>query len=97
MATAQVVVAQVPVPFAGAQGTAQAPQFVVVVSGASQPSVGLALQLPKLPVQAPSVQTPPGQVSVAFARSQSVPQPPQLPSVLSGVSQPLDGSPSQLP
>ena len=42
-------------------------------------------------------QLPLAHVAVAFARLHPTPQPPQLVSVLSGVSQPFDTTPSQLP
>jgi hypothetical protein len=45
----------------------------------------------------PSVQVPVEHDSLAFARSQTAAQPPQLVSVLSPVSQPLAELPSQLP
>jgi hypothetical protein len=54
-------------------------------------------QLPQPALHVPSVQVPVGHVSLALARSQSAPQPPQLASVYTDVSQPFDAIPSQLP
>src|SRR4029079_6708467 len=63
----------------------------------SQPLAALVSQLPKPALQVPSVQLPPGQVSLAFARSHSTPQLPQLAVVVSEVSQPFPVLPSQSP
>ena len=81
--------------FAGLQPTPQPAQLLSVVSGASQPSPGPLLQLPKPGSHAPSVQLPLPHASAAFARLQLTPHPPQLVSVVVGVSQPLLGSESQ--
>jgi hypothetical protein len=83
-------------PLAFVQLVTQLPQLLVVVSDVSQPLAELPSQLPQPELQVPSVQTPPTQLSLALARSQTLPQPPQLDSVLVLVSQPLFGLPSQL-
>src|SRR5690349_6575935 len=75
----------------------QPPQLLLVLSGASQPLAGLLSQLPRPALQAPSVHCPPGHDSLALARSQTTPQPPQFAVVSSGVSHPLFGLPSQSP
>src|SRR5262249_18270351 len=79
------------------QTVPQAPQLATVVFRfASQPLDGSLSQLPKPALHVPSVHTPPGQVSVAFARLHTAPQPPQLLRVVVLVSQPFAGFPSQL-
>jgi hypothetical protein len=63
---------------------------------ASQPSTLMPLQLLKFVLQAPSVHAPAVQAAAALVKLQTTPQPPQLLVVLSAVSQPLAGLPSQL-
>jgi hypothetical protein len=70
---------------------------VLVCVFTSQPSAGMLLQLPNPELHVPSVQLPVEHDSLAFARLHAVPQPPQLVSVLSVVSQPLPPLPSQSP
>jgi hypothetical protein len=62
----------------------------------SQPLASLLSQLSKPPLHDAIWQLPVAQVALALARVQGTPQPPQLLFVLSGVSQPLLGLPSQL-
>jgi hypothetical protein len=86
------------VPLTVLHAAPQAPQCAVLVCVLiSQPSPDSPLQLPKPELQVPSVQVPVAQDSDAFARSQSVPQPPQLLRLVSIVSQPLPELPSQSP
>ena len=92
-----VPVAQLPDAFAGVQAAPHEPQFASVLSEASQPLSGSVSQLAKPASQTPSVHVPPGHDSVALARSQLTPQPPQFVSEVSAVSQPFDASASQLP
>jgi hypothetical protein len=75
----------------------QPPQFERVLSGVSQPFMGLPSQLPKPALQLAIPQVPAVHVPVAFAGAHLMPQPPQFERVLSGVSQPFMGLPSQLP
>lgn len=75
----------------------QAPQFDVVVSAVSQPSAAAPLQLPQPELQEVTAQAPVAQVSVVFGRSQAAPHAPQFASVVSDVSHPLLGLPSQSP
>jgi hypothetical protein len=78
-------------------GALQEPQWVRLVwVFVSQPFVATPSQLPQPLEQVPSVQTPLTQVSPAFGRSQSFPQPPQwVRLVLVLASQPLAALPSQ--
>jgi hypothetical protein len=90
-------VVQAVVPCAFAQAFPQDPQLATVLFRfVSQPSDARPLQLPKPTLQAPSVHTPAGHVSAAFARSHTAPQPPQSVSVAVLFSQPLAAMPSQL-
>jgi hypothetical protein len=73
----------------------QAPQLVALVRGASQPSPGSPLQSPKPAAQLATPQTPPTQFGVPPAAEQTLPQAPQLVTLLSDVSQPLLAMPSQ--
>jgi hypothetical protein len=73
----------------------QVPQFVAVVSEASQPLAGLPSQSPKPDEQAPVAQEPPTQLGVPFAVVQALPHVPQLAVVVTDTSQPLAGLPSQ--
>lgn len=73
-----------------------APQLLVVFSGVSQPLASMPSQFDQPTLQVPSVQMPELQDAPALAREQLTPQPPQLSSELSAVSQPLLFSPSQL-
>jgi hypothetical protein len=94
---AQVPVAQVAVAFASTQATPHAPQFVSVVSEASQPLASIPSQLPYSGLHEAIWQVSVAHVAVAFARVQVVPHVPQLVSVFKGVSQPFEAMPSQLP
>jgi hypothetical protein len=88
---------QVVVPWAFVQAAPQAPQLETLVwVFVSQPLLGLPSQLAYPAAQAPSVHVPPLQDSAALARSHGTPQPPQSVSVLTLLSQPLLGLPSQL-
>jgi hypothetical protein len=91
--------AQLAVPLTELQACPQAPQFATVeLVLVSQPFVGSASQLPHGAEQVPSVHTPDTHDSVAFARLQSAPQPPQLARlVFRFVSQPSDTRPLQSP
>jgi hypothetical protein len=62
----------------------------------SQPFAPFESQLANPGLQLPSVQTPLTQLSLAFARSQTVLHAPQSVRVLMLRSQPLSGFPSQL-
>jgi hypothetical protein len=64
---AQALLTQLVVPCAFEHAAPQEPQFVTVLSGASQPLPVVPSQLPNPDVQAPRVQAPPGQLSAAFA------------------------------
>jgi hypothetical protein len=92
-----VPVAQVGVPLITVHAMPHVPQFVSVLSGASQPLLATPSQLPKPALQLAIAQVPVPQVEVAFARLHATPQPPQFVSVFSAVSQPLAVTPSQLP
>jgi hypothetical protein len=93
----QAVPTQSVVPFEFVHVLPQAPQWLsLFVKFVSQPLPGVPSQLPKPAVHMPSVQTPFGHVSAAFAKAQGVPQAPQSVSVVVLVSQPLSGLPSQL-
>lgn len=87
---AQVPVVHVPVAFAGAHATPQPPQFVLVFSDASQPSVRASpLQLP-YPLLHAMEQLLPLHVGVPLAALQAWPHPPQLARLLVRlISQPL--------
>ena len=86
------------VPFALLQAAAQPPQLLgsdcVAVS---QPLESTASQFPYPAAHASIAQAPEAQVAVAWLRAQGTPHPPQLASVVNGLSQPLASSPSQLP
>jgi hypothetical protein len=86
------------VPLAEEHAALHAPQWPTVeLVFVSHPLDGLLSQLPQPVLQVVSEQTPVAHDSLAFGRSHSVPQPPQSVRVLSEVSQPLFGLPSQLP
>lgn len=75
----------------------QAPQFVSVVVGVSQPLDGSASQLPKPPRHPTSAQTPAAHVVEAFARSHVARHAPQSVGLVRvSTSQPLAALPSQL-
>ena len=97
LATWQVPVPQVPDACAGEHEPPQVPQLVVDVSAVSQPFESMPSQLPESALQLEIAHVPVEHVAVAFGREQPAPHEPQLPSVLSGVSQPLPALPSQLP
>jgi hypothetical protein len=67
------------------------------VSGVSHPFTDEPSQFPKSALHVPSVHDPLAQLSVAFGRSQVVPQPPQFMSEVSAVSHPFASTASQLP
>jgi hypothetical protein len=77
----------------------QLPQYMAVLSAASQPFAETRSQLPKPAVQALTPHDPPVQRCVAtFGRAHARPQPPQwLVAVLVLVSQPFAATPSQSP
>jgi hypothetical protein len=84
-------------PFALVQATPHAPQWLVLLlSEASQPLAVLLSQLPQPVLQDTSVHVPVEHDSEALAKSHTTPQPLQFDSVLSEVSQPFAGCPSQL-
>jgi hypothetical protein len=85
------------VPFTLVHAAPHAPQWVVVFSGASHPSFVVPLQLPYPEVHDEMAQVPVAQLPVAFVKAQPTPQAPQFTSVVSVVSQPFAGLPSQLP
>jgi hypothetical protein len=85
--TWQLIVEQLPVPFAIVHGMPHAPQLVTVVKG-SQPLAALPSQLPKFVLHPVSAQVPVLQLAVPLVRAQAVPQTAQLVLVFSGVSQP---------
>ena len=88
---------QLAVALAREHPTAQPPQLLRVLRGVSHPLASAASQLPEPALQLPITQLPPAHVGVALARAHALPQDPQLPGVLRGVSQPLAALPSQLP
>jgi hypothetical protein len=93
----QAPLVQAVLPCALAQAVPQAPQFVVVVSGASHPSAVVALQLPYPELHVEIAQLPAEQVAVAFWSEHGTPQAPQFDVLVSAVSQPLLAFASQLP
>jgi hypothetical protein len=83
--------------FVSAQALPQTPQWAsLFVKFVSQPLPGVPSQLPKPAVHVPSVHTPLGHVSDAFARLQGVPHALQSVRVSMLVSQPSSGLPLQL-
>jgi hypothetical protein len=74
----------------------QLAQLVSVPSAVSQPFRSVRSQSPKFALQLPILQVCVLQSAVAFVREHGVPQVPQFVSVLTAVSQPLSGLPSQL-
>ena len=96
-ATAQAPVAQLPVPLAGAHADAAAAAVGSVSSAVSHPFAGLPSQSPKPGLHEATAQAPVAQLPVPLAGAQAMPQPPQLASVSSAVSQPFAGLPSQSP
>jgi hypothetical protein len=87
LATAQVPLPHVAVPFMVVHALPHAPQLTFVFSGDSQPLLGLPSQSPKPALQLTIAHVPVEHVEAALARLHAVPHPPQLASVLSGVSQ----------
>ena len=86
------------VPCALVQSLPHVPQFdVSVLRFTSQPFAETPSQFAYPVLQLSNVQTPVPHDSLALARSQTVPQAPQLESDASEVSQPLIKLPSQLP
>jgi hypothetical protein len=94
---AHVPLEQTVVPWGFVQPLPQLPQLATLVCVfVSQPFAALVSQLAKPGEQLPRVQTPLTQLSLAFARSQTVLHAPQSVRVLMLRSQPLFGLPSQL-
>jgi hypothetical protein len=83
------------VALARVQRTPQPPQLVELVSGASQPLVASPSQSPKPAAQRATPHAPLTQLGVPAVVEQILPQVPQLVTLLSDVSQPLAGLPSQ--
>jgi hypothetical protein len=79
------------------QPAPQAPQFVSVLSGVSQPFASFPSQLPYPVLQVWMAHVPVEHVAVARARVHGVPQAPQFVVEVSAVSQPFESFPSQLP
>lgn len=77
------------------QTVPQPPQLVRVFRRLSHPLAPLPSQLPKPLLQVPRRQLPVLQLSLAFARLQVFPQPPQFVRVFKRASQPLPAVPSQ--
>jgi hypothetical protein len=95
---AQAPAAHVAVPLLLLQALPHAPQFAgLVCVFTSQPFDAAPSQFPNPTAQVPSVQVPLPHDSLAFARSQTVPQVPQSVSVARLASQPFAATPSQLP
>jgi hypothetical protein len=90
-------VEQVLVAFARVQVVPQAPQVLTVFSCVSHPLELLPSQLPHPALHELIWQVPVEHVGVALARAQTVPHPPQLVRVLSGVSHPFGAFASQFP
>jgi hypothetical protein len=90
---------QVNVPWGLLQIVPHAPQFAKLVDRfASQPVAARPSQLPNPVLHVPSTHEPPEQAAPAFANEQTLPQLPQLVTVVFVlVSQPFDAMPSQLP
>jgi hypothetical protein len=86
-------VEQSPVPWAGAQGVSQSPQWVRVFVICSQP--GTVSQSASPMAQPVSTQDPEAQDVLPPGRLHMTPQPAQSVLVRSDVSQPLDASMSQ--
>ena len=93
----QLPVLQVAVAWAREQGVSQAPQCCMVFKRVSQPLPSLPSQSPQPELQESMWQEPPVQEAVALVREQGLLHEPQLESVCSEVSQPLESLPSQLP
>jgi hypothetical protein len=85
---AHVPVSHVAVAFAGEHAVPHMPQFIVVVSGVSQPSSARPLQSPNPGMHVSTVQRPPAQPAIACGRSQTSPHAPQCVGTLSCVSHP---------
>jgi hypothetical protein len=79
------------------QEVPQVPQLVSELREASQPLVLLPSQLASPALQLAIWQEPVPQVAVAPVLEQEAPHDPQLERVLTGVSQPLEATPSQFP
>jgi len=93
----QVPLGQVVVPFAFVHCVPHIPQFVTVLSDASQPLVTSPSQLPKLALQAIE-QAPRAQLGVPLLLLHVVPQAPQFATLICVfTSQPFAPAPSQLP
>jgi hypothetical protein len=83
--------------FGRLQTRPHAPQFDVVFKRTSQPFAGLLSQSPQPALQAAIAHVPPAQVELAFGRSHTAPQTPQLDDEFKFVSHPFAGLPSQSP
>ena len=94
---AHVPVAQVAVALALVQVVPQLAQLARVVSDISQPLPSTMSQFAKFVLHDEIAHAPVEHVGVAFALAQAVPHAPQLVSVLSAVSQPVESIASQLP
>jgi hypothetical protein len=87
-----------PVAFAGAHALPHAPQFVVVLSSASQPFAEFPSQLPQPTPQPEKVHVPVAQLApVAFGGLHAAPHAPQFVVVRRFVSHPFGMFPSQFP
>lgn len=85
------------VPWALAHARPQAPQSVLVRSGASQPFDTFASQLPKFVLQV-MAQAPATHVALPLLLLQALPQAPQLEALVCVLtSQPFEAAPSQFP
>ncbi len=81
--------------FAPVQVTPHPPQLPLLLRLVSQPLAAFPSQFPKPALHEAIAHEPLAQVAVALVREHATPQPPQLPSELSAVSQPFAGIPSQ--
>lgn len=80
---------------AASQAVPHDPQSVIVASERSQPLASSPSQFPHEASQLAMRHDPVEHVGVAFARVHATPHAPQLDAVLSEVSQPFEGTPSQ--
>jgi hypothetical protein len=93
----QVPVEQLAAALARAHTVPQLAQFASVVSATSQPFESVPSQFPKPALHAEIAQEPVEHVGVALLRAQAAPHALQFVSEVSGASQPLLATPSQLP
>jgi hypothetical protein len=87
----------VEVAFASTHVVPQLPQLLVVFSAVSHPFTALPSQLPHPELHVAIWHVPVEQVAVAFARLHGTPHAPQFVRLLSCVSHPFTGLPSQFP